>query len=251
MTVVYPFANAAPLRALGIANTSGVLLYGPPGCGKTLAARAAARDSGANVIEVQVRVITSSVLLWVAHSPQGAEILTKLVGESEKAVARVFARAQQVAPSVLLFDQFEFLGRRRAGDGSSSQTAERIVSCLVAEMDNLRRHHAPVLVLATAAARELLDPALLQPGRLEQQVYVPLPAPADRLAILTQRFASLPVVADEATLRRLVDGTAGFSSAALQLLCEEAALVALRADIHAAQIRAEHFELAMQRKQYR
>ncbi|MFC7226884.1 AAA family ATPase [Salinirubellus salinus] len=185
---------------------SGVLLYGPPGTGKTLLARALAGESEVNFIHVN-----------------GPEVLDRYVGESEKAVRKVFDRARQAAPSIVFLDEIDAIAGRR---GEGHEVTERVVSQLLTEMDGLE-DNPNVVVLAATNRREVLDPALLRPGRLESHVEVPLPDEAARRAILEVHGAGKPF-AEDVSVASLAAETAGYSGAELEALVREASMRAIR-----------------------
>ena len=214
---------------------SGVLLYGPPGTGKTLLARALAGESEVNFIHVN-----------------GPEVLDRYVGESEKAVRKIFDRARQAAPSIVFLDEIDAIAGRR---GEGHEVTERVVSQLLTEMDGLE-DNPNVVVLAATNRREVLDPALLRPGRLESHVEVPLPDEAARRAILEVHGAGKPFD-DDVSIEALASETAGYSGAELEALVREASMRAIRAfarEVGPAEaneraeevsIGAAHFEAAM------
>ena len=171
-----PIADPQLFESMGINVSVGVLLFGPPGCGKTLVAKAVANDSGANFISIK-----------------GPELLNKYVGESERAVRQVFSRARAAAPCVLFFDELDALAPRRGSD-TSSGPAERVVNQLLTEMDGVDGRHGVYLVAATNRP-DIIDPALLRPGRLEKILYVPLPAPDGRCSILRALTRTTPLAA--------------------------------------------------------
>jgi ribosome biogenesis ATPase len=140
------------------------LLYGPPGCGKTLVARAVSNESKANFISIK-----------------GPELLNKYVGESEKAVRMLFKRAMSSAPCVIFFDELDSLCPKRGSENNSS--SERVVNQLLTEMDGLEERRG-VFVIAATNRPDIIDPAMLRPGRLDKLLYVPLPTKEDRLQIL-------------------------------------------------------------------
>ena len=196
-------------RLFQVTNTdppSGVLLYGPPGTGKTLLARALAGESEVNFIHVD-----------------GPEILDRYVGESEKAVRKLFDRARQASPSIVFLDEIDAVAGRR---GENHEVTERVVSQLLTELDGLESN-PNVVALAATNRREALDPALLRPGRLESHVEVPLPDEAARLAILDVHAHEKPLD-DEVGLKALAAETEGYSGAELEALVREASMRAIR-----------------------
>ena len=209
--ITRPIRDPAPYAALGLAAPAGVLLYGPPGCGKTLLARAVAAESGANFVSVK-----------------GPELLTKYVGESEAAVRRVFARASAAAPCVLFFDELDALAPRRGGGGGDGGAAERVVNALLTELDGLVARGA-VYVVAATNRPDMVDPALLRPGRLDKALFVPLPAPAARAEIVRTLVRRVPLApdADPAAIAAS-PACDGFSGADLAALVREAAVAALK-----------------------
>jgi len=205
-----PIANPQLFEAMGLKVSVGVLLFGPPGCGKTLVAKAVANDSGANFISIK-----------------GPELLNKYVGESERAVRQVFSRARAAAPCVLFFDELDALAPRRGSD-TSSGPAERVVNQLLTEMDGVDGRQGVFLMAATNRP-DIIDPALLRPGRLEKILYVPLPAPEGRASILEALTRSTPL-GDDVDLKEIagLDQLTGFSGADLASLVREASVTALK-----------------------
>ena len=214
-SVCEPIAHPARFHAMGLAVSTGVLLYGPPGCGKTLVAKATANEANANFISIK-----------------GPELLNKYVGESERAVRTLFARARAAAPCVLFFDELDSLAPRRGNEGN--QASERVVNQLLTEMDGLEARSSTFVVAATNRP-DMIDPAMLRPGRLDKLLYVPLPPPDGRAAILKTLTRKTPLAAD-------VDvgsiGTSarcgGFSGADLASLVREACVAALKGNLAAA-----------------
>lgn len=205
--VCEPIRKAALFRKLGLTVPVGVLLFGPPGCGKTLLAKATANASGANFIAVK-----------------GPELLNKYVGESERAVRLVFQRAKSSAPCVIFFDELDALVPRRSAEGSSS--AERVVNQMLTEMDGVHER-SQVYVIAATNRPDIVDPAMLRPGRLDRLLFVPLPSESGRHEILQAHMRKLPLAKD-VDLEALARGTEGFSGADLASLAREAAMLAIR-----------------------
>lgn len=227
--------GAALFAAMGIEPPRGILLFGPPGCSKTLLARAVATESGANFISVK-----------------GAELLSKWVGESEKAVRSIFRRARQAAPCVIFFDEVDALAAARSTTAGASAQA-RVVAQLLAEMDGI--DFAPsdperrVVVIAATNRPDCLDEAFLRPGRIDSQIYVGLPDAEERLAILEVHAREVPLAAD-VYLPRIAgsDLTHGFSGAEVSALVREAALIAMERDVENASFVCNgDFDLALKR----
>lgn len=212
MAVVEPVRRRALFDAMGLRAPAGVLLYGPPGCGKTLLARAVAAESGANFISVK-----------------GPELLSRYVGDSELAVRKVFARAQASAPSVIFFDELDALAPRRGRDGgSSSGASERVVNMLLTEMDGFGARRDVFLVAATNRP-DIIDPAMLRPGRLDKLLYVGLPSAAGRASIL-RKLTKRMLIARCVDLEAIAQDPRceGFSGADLSSLLRCSAEKALR-----------------------
>ena len=230
MAIVEPIRRPERFEALGLQPSCGVLLYGPPGCGKTLVAKAIANECGASFIAVR-----------------GPELLNKYVGESEKAVRQLFARGRASAPCVVFFDEIDALTPRRGGEGTS-QATERVVNQMLTELDGLDGRTQLFFVAATNRP-DILDPAMLRPGRLDKLLYVPIPHADAREAILRTAARRTPLddSVDLAAVAR--DGRcAGFSGADLAALLREAAVAALSATDGTAgppRVSAEHFEVAL------
>jgi transitional endoplasmic reticulum ATPase len=204
--VEMPLHKPDVLAEMGLAAHSGVLLYGAPGTGKTLLAQAVANECGVNFIAVN-----------------GPELFTKWLGESEEAVRHIFRIARQVAPAVIFFDQLDSITPIR-GDHSGSMTTERVVNQLLAELDGIEPLSG-IVVLAATNRIDLVDPAILRPGRFGTHVHVPLPDAAGRRAILKLFLAGANV---DASIDELVPLTEGFSGAQLRELCARAKRLALR-----------------------
>lgn len=209
MSIVEPILNPQRFAKVGLSAPAGVLLYGPPGCGKTLVARAVSNESKANFISIK-----------------GPELLNKYVGESEKAVRQLFKRAKSSAPCVIFFDELDSLVPKRGSDGNNS--SERVVNQLLTEMDGLEDRNG-VFVIAATNRPDIIDPAMLRPGRLDKLLYVPLPTKDDRHSILKTLTKSLPLDQDvELRLIAHSDSSEGYSGADLSALVREAQLSALK-----------------------
>ncbi|GIL77999.1 hypothetical protein Vretifemale_7455, partial [Volvox reticuliferus] len=234
--ITEPIRNPECFEALGLPAATGVLLYGPPGCGKTLVAKAVANESGANFISIK-----------------GPELLNKYVGESERAVRQLFARARAAHPCVLFFDEMDALAPRRGTD--NNQAAERVVNQLLTEMDGVDSRQGIFMVAATNRP-DMIDPALLRPGRLDKVLYVPLPPPGDRAAILRALVRRTPlelgVDLDAVAIDARCDG---FSGADMAALVREAAVAALKESMAGGpaapspRVGIRHFEVALRRVQ--
>ena len=203
MSIVEPILHPDKFRRIGLTAPAGVLLYGPPGCGKTLVAKAVSNESKANFISIK-----------------GPELLNKYVGESEKAVRQLFKRARASAPCVIFFDELDSLCPRRGSENNSS--SERVVNQLLTEMDGLDERR-DVFVIAATNRPDIIDPAMLRPGRLDKLLYVPLPTLEDRHQILKTLTRSLPVAKD-VNLKIIASSNQcdGYSGADLSALVREA-----------------------------
>ncbi|MEM2677435.1 MAG: CDC48 family AAA ATPase, partial [Thermofilaceae archaeon] len=206
--VEWPLKHPEFFKEMGIDPPKGVLLYGPPGCGKTLLAKAVATESGANFIAVK-----------------GPEILSKWVGESERAIREIFSKARQAAPCIVFFDEIDSIVPRR-GYRFDSGVTDRIVNQLLTEMDGLEKLEGVVVIGATNRP-DIIDPALLRPGRFDRIIYVPPPDRAARLEILKVHTRRMPL-AEDVDLEKIADATEGYTGADLAALCKEAAIIALR-----------------------
>nr|MDO8077129.1 CDC48 family AAA ATPase [Candidatus Freyarchaeota archaeon] len=228
--VEWPLKNPEAFTRMGVEPPKGVLLYGPPGCGKTLLARAVATESEANFISVK-----------------GPELLSKWVGESEKAVREVFRKARTASPSIIFFDEFDALAPRRGSGAGDSQVTERVISSLLTEIDGLEALH-DVVVMAATNRPDILDPALLRPGRFDRLILVPAPDDAARLKIfeLYTRGRGMPL-ADDVDIERLTRETKGYVGADIEAVCREAAILALREDVNAEKVYMRHFEEAIKK----
>ncbi|MFG2441544.1 AAA family ATPase [Nocardia fluminea] len=218
-TVLWPLRHPDSFARLGIEPPRGVLLYGPPGCGKTFLVRALAGTGQLSV-----------------HAVKGAELMDKWVGSSERAVRELFQRARDSAPSLIFLDEVDALAPRR-GQSSDSGVSDRVVAALLTELDGVEPLRDVVVVGATNRP-ELIDPALLRPGRLDRLVFVPPPDGPARLAILRTAGRSVPLAAD-VDLAALAEDLDGYSAADCAALLREAALSALRRDMAAADVTAE------------
>jgi AAA family ATPase len=225
-SVEWPLKHPEAFSRLGIKPPKGVLLYGPPGCSKTMIARALATESRLNFIAVK-----------------GPELFSKYVGDSERAVRQVFFRARAAAPSIVFFDEIDALAVHRKSDGGSS-VADRVLAQLLTEMDGVE-HLSDVLVVAATNRPDMIDKALLRPGRIDRLVYVPLPDSNTRREIFNIQFRSTPI-ADDVDVDGLVGRTAGYSGAEIVSVCQEAALSALHDSIRTEEVKQSHFENALE-----
>ncbi|KAF6274708.1 nuclear VCP like [Rhinolophus ferrumequinum] len=234
MAILAPVRNPDQFQALGLVTPAGVLLAGPPGCGKTLLAKAVANESGLNFISVK-----------------GPELLNMYVGESERAVRQVFQRAKNSAPCVIFFDEVDALCPRRSDRETGASV--RVVNQLLTEMDGLETRQQ-VFILAATNRPDIIDPAILRPGRLDKTLFVGLPPPADRLAILktiTKNGTKPPLDADVN-----LEAIAGdlrcdcYSGADLSALVREASLCALRQEMARQKSGNEKGELKISQKHF-
>ena len=238
--VEWPLKYPEFFERLKMKPPKGVLLFGPPGTGKTLLAKAAANESEANFISVK-----------------GPEFLSKWVGESERAVRETFRKAKQAAPCIIFFDEIDAIAPVR-GSGFDSHVTERVVSQILTEMDGLEELR-DVIIIAATNRPDLVDPALLRPGRLDRLIYIPAPNREERKKIFEVHLRGKPL-ADDVNLDDLARRTEGYVGADIEAICREAAMMALREHLSSVAadkyikdsteniiIRKEHFEQALKR----
>jgi transitional endoplasmic reticulum ATPase len=223
--VELPLKNPEAFKRLGIKAPRGVLLYGPPGTGKTLLAKAVANESEANYISVK-----------------GPEVLSKWVGESEKAVREIFKKAKQASPSIVFLDEIDAITPRR-GMGSDTHVTERLVNQLLTSIDGLESMEG-VVVLAATNRPDIVDNALLRAGRFDRLILIPAPDRDARHAIFKIHTKDMPLD-DSVNLEELADRTEGFVGADVESLCREAGILALRESMEADKVKMEHFEKAL------
>ncbi|MEH1099668.1 AAA family ATPase [Micromonospora sp. CPCC 205561] len=226
-SVLWPLTYPDTFARLGVQPPRGVLLYGPPGCGKTYLVTALAGSGRANVLSVK-----------------GAELLSKWVGESERAVRELFRRAREAAPTLIFLDEVDALAPVR-GQASDGGTTDRVVAALLTELDGVETLRNVVVVGATNRP-DLVDPALLRPGRLERLVYVPPPDAPARAEILRASSRNVPL-APEVDLAALGAELEGFSAADCAALVREAALAAMRESLSASTVSVAHVAAARAR----
>ena len=224
--VELPLKHPEAFKRLGIRPAKGFLLYGPPGTGKTLLAKATARESEANFISVK-----------------SSDLLSKWYGESEQQIARLFARARQVAPTVIFIDELDSLVPARGAGMGEPQVTERVVNTILAEMDGLEELNNVVVIGATNRPN-LIDPALLRPGRFDELIYVGVPDAAGRERILAIHAKGMPLAAD-VDLKALAERTMRFTGADLEDLTRRAGLAALRRGLESAEVTMADFEFAL------
>ena len=224
--VELPLKHPEAFRRLGIRPAKGFLLYGPPGTGKTLLAKATARESEANFI-----------------ATKSSDLLSKWYGESEQQIARLFARARQVAPTVIFIDELDSLVPARGGGLGEPQVTERVVNTILAEMDGLEELNNVVLIGATNRPG-LIDPALLRPGRFDELIYVGTPDTAGRRRILAIHTKDMPLAKD-VDLESLAQRTERFTGADLEDLVRRAGLMALRRGLDSDLVTKDDFEAAL------
>jgi transitional endoplasmic reticulum ATPase len=207
--VELPLKDPDAFRRLGIRPAKGFLLYGPPGTGKTLLAKAVAREAQANFI-----------------ATKSSDLLSKWYGESEQQIARLFARARQVAPTVIFIDEIDSIAPARGKGAGEPQATERVVNTLLAEMDGLEELQAVVVIGATNRPT-MMDPALLRPGRFDELIYVTVPDKAGRRRILGIHTSKMPLAKD-VDLDDVAERTDRYTGADLEDVVRRAGLFALR-----------------------
>jgi transitional endoplasmic reticulum ATPase len=222
--VEWPLKRPESFKRLGIHAPRGILLYGPPGTGKTLLARAVATEASANFISIK-----------------GPEVFSKWVGESEKAIREIFKKAKQSSPSIVFLDELDALAPRRGASGDAG-ASERVVNQLLTSLDGLERLEQ-VVVLAATNRPDMVDSALLRPGRFDRLVLVPAPDRAARMAILKVHTKDMPL--EGVDLEALAGRMEGYVGADLEAVAREAALAAMREDPEAKKVSSAHFEKAL------
>jgi transitional endoplasmic reticulum ATPase len=222
--VEWPLKNPESFKRLGIQPPKGVLLYGPPGTGKTLLAKAVATESESNFILVK-----------------GPEMLSKWIGESEKAVRKIFKKARQTSPTVIFFDEIDSIAPKRGG--SDNHAIERVVNQLLTEIDGLEDLHNVVIIAATNRP-DIMDTALLRPGRFDRIILAGAPDKEAREMIFGVHSKKMPL-AEDVVLADLSEKTEGYVGADIEAVCREAGLLALREDINVEKINLKYFTEAL------
>jgi transitional endoplasmic reticulum ATPase len=225
--VEWPMKCPECFSRMGIRAPKGILLYGPPGTGKTLLAKAVANETEANFINIK-----------------GPELINAWLGKTEEGIRKIFKRARQTAPCIIFFDEIDSLAVRRSMD-SRSEIWNTIINTLLTEMDGLEELKG-VLVIGATNRPDMLDPAILRPGRFDRLVLIPVPDVDGRISIFKIHTKNMPV--DETiNINQLAKETEGYTGADIESLCREAGMLALREDKNAKLIKLKHFEMAMQK----
>ncbi|MHA1550524.1 MAG: CDC48 family AAA ATPase [Candidatus Heimdallarchaeaceae archaeon] len=225
--IEWPLTQKDAFKRIGIKPPRGILLYGPPGCGKTLLAKAVATESEANFISIK-----------------GPEVLSKWVGESEKAIREVFRKARLAAPSIIFFDEIDSLIPVR-GTSSDSNVTERVISQLLTELDGLEELK-DIVVLAATNRPDIVDPAVLRPGRFDRLIFVNPPNQKGRLQIFKVYTRDMPL-ASSVSIKELASVTDGFVGSDIEALCREAGMLALRESFDIETVTMSHFNKALER----
>jgi len=225
--IEWPLSSPEKFQRMGIEPPKGVLLYGPPGTGKTLMAKAVANETGANFISVR-----------------GPQLLSKWVGESEKAIRQTFRKARQVAPCVIFFDELDSLAPARSGSGES-RVSERVVNQLLTELDGLEELE-DVMVVAATNRPDMIDPALIRSGRFDRLVLLGAPEQNERREILDIHTRDVPMD-ENVNLEEVAEITEGYVGSDLETIAREAALIALREDDEAETVKMPHVRSALEK----
>jgi len=223
-TVQYPVEHAEKYVKFGMSPSKGVLFYGPPGCGKTLLAKAIANEAGANFISIK-----------------GPELLTQWFGESEANVRELFDKARAASPCILMFDEMDSIAKTRgSGSGGSSEAGDRVINQILTEIDGVGARKN-VFVIGATNRPDILDPAVIRPGRLDQLIYIPLPDFKSRMAIFKASLRKAPL--DPAVdIEVLARSTHGFSGADISEICTSASKLAIREAILSAEEKKKEAE---------
>ncbi|MBR4446920.1 CDC48 family AAA ATPase [Methanobrevibacter sp.] len=224
--VEWPLKHPETFQRLGIRPPKGTLLYGIPGTGKTLLAKAVASESEANFISVK-----------------GPELLSKWVGESEKGVREVFRKAKQASPTVIFFDEIDAIASTRSGNDTDSGVTKRVVNQLLTEMDGLEELE-DVAIIAATNRPDILDAGLMRPGRFDRHIQVKEPDEEARISIFEVHTKGMPL-ADDVDIKKLAKNTEGYVGADIESVCREAAMLALRDDLEASEIPYKYFKQAI------
>jgi len=223
-TVQYPVEHADKFVKFGMSPSKGVLFYGPPGCGKTLLAKAIANECGANFISIK-----------------GPELLTQWFGESEANVRELFDKARAASPCILMFDEMDSIAKTRgSGSGGGSEAGDRVINQILTEIDGVGARKN-VFVIGATNRPDILDPAIIRPGRLDQLIYIPLPDLKSRISIFKAALRKAPVD-PEVDVEVMARSTYGFSGADIAEICTTASKLAIREAILAAEERSKKLE---------
>lgn len=226
--VEWPLKYPEKFEKFGVTPPKGTLLFGVPGTGKTLLAKAVASESDANFISIK-----------------GPELLSKWVGESEKGVREVFRKAKQTAPTVIFFDEIDSIASTRSANDTDSGVTKRVVNQLLTEMDGLEELE-DVAIIAATNRPDILDAGLMRPGRFDRHIKVDLPNEEARLAIFKVHTTGMPL-ADDVSLEKLAKQTDGYVGADIEAVCREAAMLTLRNDLDAENVPNKYFKEALEK----